>query len=110
MPNFPLSPFRQVGNIFFVSGQIGQIEGALVSDEITEQTAQTIANIAKILEQNSLTIKDVIDSTVFLTDYDDYDAFNEAYRKGFSEPYPSRTTVVIKSLPLSARVEIKVIA
>ena len=110
MPNFPLSPIRQIGDLYFISGQIGQQDGKLVAENITEQTTQAIANIAAILKQNGLEIKDVIDVTAFLTDQSDYDEFNEAYRQGFQEPYPTRTTVTVKSLPLGARVELKAIA
>lgn len=110
MPNYPLSPFRQVENIFYISGQIGQKDGQLVSDNIEGQTVQAIANIAEILKQNGLELKDVADVTAFITDQGDYDKFNEVYGKSFQEPYPARTTVTVKSLPLNARVELKVTA
>ncbi|MDP4001179.1 MAG: Rid family hydrolase [bacterium] len=110
MSNFPLSSFTQVGNIFFISGQIGQKDGQLVSDGIVEQTIQAIFNVKVILKQKGLGLENVVDVTAFLTDQNDYEEFNDAYRNGFKEPYPSRTTVTVKSLPLSARVELKVIA
>lgn len=110
MPNFPLSPIRKAADLFFVSGQIGQQEGRLVSDDITEQTTQAIENIAHILKENNLALNDVIDIMAFLIDQNDYDAFNEAYHAGFPEPFPSRTTVTVKSLPLGAKVELKAVA
>ena len=110
MPNFPLSASKRVGNILFVSGQIGQETGQLVSDELEQQVAQTINNIKKILEQNEMTLKNVVDVTAFLVDQNDYAVFNEAYAKGFIEPYPTRTTVTVKSLPLGAKIELKAIA
>ena len=110
MANFPLSPFRQTGNIFYVSGQIGQKDGELVSDNIAEQTAQAIENIAEILKQNNLSLADIMDMTAFITDQNDYSAFNEAYRKSLPEPFPSRTTVTVTSLPLMAKVELKAVA
>jgi 2-iminobutanoate/2-iminopropanoate deaminase len=110
MSNFPLSPSKQIGNLLFISGQIGQQEGQLVSDDITGQVKKTIANIAQILEQNGMSLKDVIDVTAFLVDQEDYTSFNTAYSEGFLEPYPTRTTVTVKSLPLGAKVELKVVA
>jgi|SRR3989344_2582880 len=110
MATFPLSPYKKVGNTHYVSGQIGQENGQLVSDNISEQTTKTIENIKSILEQNGLEIGDVVDVIAFITEQSDYDAFNEAYRNGFKEPFPTRTTVTVKSLPLGAKVELKAIA
>jgi 2-iminobutanoate/2-iminopropanoate deaminase len=110
MPNFPLSSFRKIGNTLYISGQIGQQNGELISEDIEDQVAQAVANIKAILEQNNLALSSVIDVTAFLVDQNDYAAFNDAYEKSFSEPYPSRTTVTVKSLPLHAKVELKAIA
>lgn len=110
MSNIPLSSIRMVGNIFYISGQIGQKNGLLVSENVLEQTIQAIENITTILKQNGLESSNVIDVTAFITEQSDYDAFNEAYGKSFMEPFPSRTTVIVKSLPLGARVELKAIA
>jgi len=110
MPNFPLSSFRQAGNTFYISGQIGQKEGKLVSEDIKEQTKRAIENIAAILEQNGLSLADIVDMTAFIVDQADYDAFNEAYRESLQDPFPARTTVTVKSLPLNAKVELKAIA
>lgn len=110
MSHFPLSPFRKVGNIFYISGQIGQENGQLVSDEVGVQTLRAVENIATILKQNGLEMGDVVDVSAFITEQSDYEAFNDAYRKGFVEPFPTRTTVTVKSLPLGARVELKAIA
>jgi 2-iminobutanoate/2-iminopropanoate deaminase len=110
MPNFPLSAFRKVGDTVFVSGQIGQIDGVLVSDDIGKQVLQTVRNIEAILEKNGMTLKDIVDVTAFLVDQSDYDAFNTTYAQCFSEPYSTRTTVTVKSLPLGAKVELKAIA
>lgn len=107
---YPLSPFKQVGNLLFISGQIGQKDGKLVSEGLREQTVQAIQNVKNILEQNALSIMNVVDVTAFLTDQQDYADFNDEYAKQFETPYPTRTTVTVKSLPLDAKVEIKVIA
>ena len=110
MKNYQLSPFRKVGDMIFVSGQIGQKDGKLVSEDIEGQTNRAIANITEILKQNGLELKDVADVTAFITEQSDYEKFNEVYSKHFQEPYPARTTVTVKSLPLNARVELKVVA
>lgn len=110
MGKFPLSTSRKIGNMLFISGQIGQENGQLVSDKVEEQTIQIINNLKKILENNNLTIKNVIDVMVFLVDQNDYDTFNGIYTKEFEEPYPTRITVTVKSLPMNAKIEFKVIA
>ncbi len=102
MPNFPLSQFKQVGDLIFISGQVGQKEGKLVSESLEDQVIQAVANIAEILKQNGLGLENVIDVTAFLV--------NQVYAKQFTEPYPTRTTVTVKSLPLNAKVELKAIA
>ena len=110
MLNFPLSPSKNTDGLVFISGQIGQQDGQLVSDDIEGQLIQTVKNIATILEANSLTLGNVVDVTAFLVDQNDYNIFNEVYTKEFQKPYPARTTVTVKSLPLEAKVELKVIA
>lgn len=110
MSIYPLSPFKQAGNLLFISGQVGQKDGQLVSDNLEEQVKQAVANITAILRQNDLEIKDVVDVTAFLVEQNDYIAFNEVYSKAFAEPYPTRTTVTVKSLPLGAKVELKAMA
>jgi 2-iminobutanoate/2-iminopropanoate deaminase len=110
MATFPLSPYKKAGNTHYISGQIGQENGQLVSDEVGAQTLRAIENIVTILKQNGLDITDVVDVTAFITEQSDYDMFNDAYRTGFQEPFPTRTTVTVKSLPLGAKVELKAIA
>jgi 2-iminobutanoate/2-iminopropanoate deaminase len=106
----PFSPSRIEGNLVFLSGQIGIKDGALVSDDFKEQFARAIENILRILGEHSLSLENVIDVTAFLIDQGDYQVFNEAYGESFKEPFPTRTTVTVKSLPFGAKVELKVIA
>ncbi len=110
MPNFPLSPSRKAGNTLYVSGQIGAVDGVLVSDDIGEQLRQAVRNLEDVLKQASMTLENVVDVAAFLVDQDDYIQFNEVYTKCFKEPYPARATVTVTSLPLNAKVELKVIA
>ena len=110
MPNFPLSPIKKAGELYFVSGQIGIKDGQLAGDDIKTQLAQAVANIVSILEGEGLSLADVLDVTAFLVNQEDYQGFNDLYRELFQEPYPTRTTVTVKSLPANALVELKVVA
>lgn len=104
------SPTRTEGNFIFLSGQIGTKDGVLVSENIKEQVTQAVENIVKLLEKHNLSLESVVDITAFLIDQEDYQSFNEIYAELFKEPFPTRTVVTVKSLPLGARVELKVIA
>ena len=108
--SLPFSPLRISGLHVFLSGQVGIKDGKLVSNDIREQTVQAIENVVSVLKANSLALEDVMDVTAFLVSQDDYDIFNEVYVEHFKEPFPTRTTVTVKSLPLGAKVELKVIA
>lgn len=110
MQTYPLSASKKIGGLLFVSGQIGQKDGQLVSDDLEQQIVQTVTNIKDILEQNELSLENIVDITAFLIDQNDYVIFNDIYAKLISEPYPTRTTVTVKSLPLNAKVELKVVA
>ena len=110
MAKLPFSSARQVGNTYYIAGQIGLKDGKLVSDDFKEQTIQAVANLAGILEQNGMTIENVVDVTVFMTEAVDLPTFNEVYAKEFKEPYPARAAVTVKALPFGAKVKLKTIA
>ena len=86
------------------------MNGKLVSEDVKEQTRQAIKNIISILEEQGTSLIKVIDVCAFLTNQDDYPSFNEVYIEFFKDPFPTRTAVTVKSLPLGAKVELKVIA
>lgn len=103
----------KVGNIVYTSGQLGMnpSTGELISDSIEDQTQQALTNIKTILEENSSVMKNIIKSTVYLNDINDFKAFNQVYAKFFDkEDFPSRTAIEVAALPLSAKIEIEVIA
>ncbi len=106
------SVYRVVNGFLFASGQIpinpesGEIQGS----DIKEQTRQSLKNIEAILEENSLSFANVVKSTVFLSDINDFAAMNEVYSEFFKEPYPARSAVAVKDLPRAAKVEIEIIA
>ncbi len=110
MTNLPFSEFRQIGNTYYIAGQIGLKNGKLISDDFKEQTVQAIANLVEILNQNGMEISNVVDITVFITDQDDFTTLNEVYANGFKEPYPARATAIVKAIPMGAKVEITAIA
>lgn len=110
MTNLPFSAARQVGDTYYIAGQIGLKDGKLVSDDFKEQTVQAVANLAEILKQNGLTLENVVDVTVFMTEAVDLPTFNEVYAKEFKTPYPARAAVTVKALPFGAKVELKAIA
>ncbi len=106
----PFSFSRRAGNLSFLSGQIGLRDGGLVSNNLKEQTIQVMENISEELKKLGLTLKDIVDVSVFMTSVTDYQEFNEIYETFFEEPFPTRTCVMVEGLPFHARVEIKVIA
>ena len=108
----PYSQAIQVGNMTFASGRLGVIPttGNFPEGGVQAQTRQSFENIIAILTEAGLTLKNVVKTTVFLADMDDFAAMNEVYTSFLEEPYPARSTVAVKTLPKNALVEIEVIA
>lgn len=82
----------------------------MVDGDIGSQTARVLQNIGALLAAAGLTHADVVRTTVFLADMNDFKAMNEAYSRFFTEPYPARSTVQAARLPRDARIEIDAIA
>ncbi len=108
-PGLPFSPAVRVGNLLFLSGQIGTVPETLqlVSGGIGPEARQTLENIRTILEHAGATLADVVKCTVFLRDIADWPAMNEVYREYFAEDPPARSAVAGSGLALGARVEIE---
>ena len=108
----PYSQAIQTGNFVFLSGQLGidPAIGELVPGGISDQTEQIFQNIRAVLAEMHLTLDDVVKTTVFLSDIQDFAAMNEVYARHFNEPYPARSAFAVKTLPKNALVEIEVIA
>jgi 2-iminobutanoate/2-iminopropanoate deaminase len=108
----PYSQAIQVGNLVYSSGQIpiDPATGNFVEGGIKEQTRQSLLNVQAILEEAGLTMKNVIKTTVFMTDMADFADMNAVYAEFFSAPYPARSAVAVKTLPKGALVEIEVVA
>jgi 2-iminobutanoate/2-iminopropanoate deaminase len=108
----PYSQAVRSGNFLFASGQIpiDPATGEFVAGGITEQTEQVMRNVSAILEAAGAGLQQVVKTTVFLADMDDFTAMNEVYGRFFGEDPPARATVQAARLPRDARVEIEAIA
>jgi len=107
----PYSPTATIGRLIAVAGQAGldPETGAVVSDDVGEQTAQALQNISDVLAVAGSSLDDVLSVRVFLADLADFDAMNEVYRRYFAEPYPARATVSV-GLPATMKIEIEAFA
>ena len=108
----PYSQAIQVGNFVYTSGQLGldPQTGAFPEGGIKEQTHQSLTNVKAILEAAGLTMANVVKTTVFMADMGDFAEMNGVYAQFFTEPYPARSAVAVKTLPKNALVEIEVVA
>lgn len=108
----PLSHGMEHDGLIFVSGQVpfNMETRKVVGDDIREQTAQTLENVAAVLEAADASLNDVIKTTVFLTDIDDFEGMNEVYSEYMTEPYPARSAIEVSDLAADILVEIEVIA
>jgi 2-iminobutanoate/2-iminopropanoate deaminase len=108
----PYSPAVRAGQLLFVSGQVAldPATGNMVAGGIAEQTRRVLDNIGALLTAGGRSFADVVRTTIFLADMNDFAAVNEIYGQYFKEPYPARATVEVARLPKDARVEIDVIA
>lgn len=108
----PYNHAVRVGDLLFCAGQI-PIEpatGNLVAGDIKVQTERVLANVKTILEDQKLTLANVVKSTVFLTNLADFAGMNEIYARYFTADFPARSTIQVAALPKGASVEIEVVA
>jgi len=110
--DLPFSEAVRVGNLLFLSGQIGNTPGSLklVSGGIRPEAKQVMENISTTLNANGYTIDDLVKCTVILADISEWSAFNEVYRTFFTKHFPARTAIGASGLALAARVEVECIA
>jgi 2-iminobutanoate/2-iminopropanoate deaminase len=111
----PIGPYSQAilaGNELFCSGQIAidPATGELTGSDAATQTEQVLKNIGAILEAAQLSYANVVKTTIFLIDMNDFTSVNEVYAKFFDSSKPARSTVAVAALPKGARVEIEAIA
>jgi len=111
----PIGPYSQaveVGNMVYCSGQIplDPKSGQVLTGDVQAQAALVMKNIEAVLSAAGLQFKNVVKTTIFLTDMKDFVAVNEIYGKYFPENPPARSTVAVAGLPKGVQVEIEVIA
>ena len=108
----PYSQAIKVGELVFVSGQlpIDPATGAFAEGGIKELTRQSLTNMKAILEEAGTSMANVVKTTVFLADMNDFAAMNEVYAEFFAAPFPARSAVAVKTRPKCALVEIECIA
>ena len=108
----PYSQAVEANGFVFASGQlpIDPSTGQFPEGGVKEQTRQSLLNAQAILREAGLELQNVVKTTVFLASMDDFAAMNEVYSSFFSEPFPARSAVAVKTLPKGALVEIECIA
>jgi 2-iminobutanoate/2-iminopropanoate deaminase len=108
----PYSTAVRQNGMVFLSGQIplDPQSGQLVTGSIEEQTARVLENLSAVLQAAGLSLSDVVKTTVFLKDMDNFARMNETYAKYFSTNPPARSTVEVARLPRDVQVEIEAIA
>jgi 2-iminobutanoate/2-iminopropanoate deaminase len=108
----PYSQAVRSGDLLFLSGQLGldPASGALAGNDIETQTRQALENLCAILGSEGLAAGNIIKTTIYLADINDYKAMNSVYAHFFHTDPPARAAFQVAALPLSARVEIEAIA
>ena len=111
----PIGPYSQAvmrGNALFVSGQIALVPSTaeLDTSSIENETKQVMENIKGIVEEAGMKMSDVVKSSIFLINMNDFTRMNEVYAKYFPLNPPARETVQVSALPKKVNVEISVIA
>ena len=108
----PYSQAIRAGGLVFVSGQLGLKPGSpeIVGEEIAEQTEQVFANLRAILEAAGSSLEQIVKTTVFLQNLDDFAAMNEVYARRVGNTPPARSTFQVAKLPSGALVEIEAVA
>lgn len=110
-----IGPYSQgiaLGELVFTAGQIGldPATGQLVGGGVEPETRRALANLGAVLTAGGASLASVVKTTVFLADMADFAAMNAVYAEHFDVPYPARSTVAVRALPLGARFEIEAIA
>ena len=109
-----IGPYSQAilsRNTLYCSGQIAlNKQGDFIAKNIEEETIQIIKNISAVLDKANMNLTNIVKTTIFLTNMDDFSIVNSIYEKNFSSCPPARETVEVSALPKNANIEITVIA
>ena len=108
----PYSQAIRIGDFLYTSGQIAldPESGIFLSGKIEEETEQTLKNISAILQAGGVNFENVIKTTVYMSDLNDFTRMNQIYEKYFSTNKPARACVQVAALPKGAKIEIDAIA
>ncbi len=107
----PYCHAKRCGDLLFTSGQLGlDPETGALPQGVQAQAKQSLANLGAVLAAAGMGFENVVKTTVFLADMDDFAAVNEVYGQVFAQDPPARSCVAVKTLPKNALVEIEVIA
>jgi 2-iminobutanoate/2-iminopropanoate deaminase len=111
----PIGPYSQairIGNDLYCSGQIAldPHSGEVVTGDVMEQTERVLTNLGAVLSAAGFSFEDVVKTTIFLTNMNDFAAVNNIYSKYFGVTKPARSTVAVAGLPRGVRLEIDAIA
>ena len=108
----PYSQAIETGDLVFCAGQIGldPTTGEMVEGGIEAQAERVLRNLEAVLDAAGCTFGDVVKTTCFLADINDFAAFNAVYARFMTDPPPARSTFAVAALPKAARVEIEAIA
>ncbi|MDX9861889.1 MAG: Rid family detoxifying hydrolase [Rhodospirillales bacterium] len=108
----PYSQAVRSGNLLFLSGQLGldSATGVLVGPGVADEARQALRNLAAVLAAAAGGMGDVVKSTIYLTDMQDFAAVNAVYAEFFAAPFPARACVAVAALPKGGRVEIEAVA
>lgn len=107
----PYSQAIEIDGFLFTAGQIGiDPSNGEMGQSVEEQAEQALKNIMNVLKEAGYSPEDVVKTTIYLSDINDFPKVNEIYARFFKEPYPARSTVAVAALPKNALVEIDVIA
>jgi len=108
----PYSPALKIGNLIFASGQlpIDHVNGEIVGGEIEAQTRRSLENLKAVLESYSIGMENVVKTTIFLRDMNNFSRINKIYSEYFTDQFPARSCVEVSRLPKDADIEIEAIA
>lgn len=109
MSNYPYSPIVKHNDVLYVSGQLPLSNGTLLID-VYDATIQCLENIENLLLANGSSLDKVIKTTVFMTDFSEFETMNAAYSSIFVNNKPARSAIEVKRLPKGAILEIECIA
>ena len=109
-PIGPYSPVVRAGDLLFVSGQVGVVDGQMVSGGVESETRQALANLEAVLATVGASLADVVKTTVFLRHMRDFGLMNDVYAEVLGDNRPARSTVAVVELPAVALVEIEAVA